>query len=48
MDELDGDKLPKLIAVHYGNLNDGLSRIGGIDQARLAFLGSQRHLYHDA
>ena len=45
VDELDREKLPQLIAVKYGNLNDGLAKIGGIDQAMAAFLGSQRRLY---
>lgn len=45
VDELDREKLPQLISVKYGNLNDGLAKIGGIDQARAAFLGSQRRLY---
>ncbi|KEO85420.1 restriction endonuclease subunit R [Erythrobacter sp. JL475] len=45
VDELDRDKLPQLITVKYGNLNDGLAQIGGIDQAMNAFLGSQRQLY---
>ena len=45
VDELDREKLPQLISVKYGNLNDGLAQIGGIDQAMAAFLGSQRRLY---
>lgn len=45
VDELDREKLPQLIAVKYGNLNDGLAKIGGIEQAMTAFLGSQRRLY---
>lgn len=45
VDELDREKLPQLISVKYGNLNDGLAKIGGIDQAMVAFLGSQRRLY---
>lgn len=45
VDELDREKLPQLISVKYGNLNDGLAKIGGIDQAMAAFLGSQRRLY---
>ena len=45
VDELDREKLPQLIAVKYGNLNDGLARIGGSDKATAAFLGSQRRLY---
>ena len=45
VDELDREKLPQLIEVKYGNLNDGLDKIGGIDKAMAAFLGSQRRLY---
>lgn len=45
VDELDREKLPQLISVKYGNLNDGLAKIGGIDQAMVAFIGSQRRLY---
>ena len=48
VDELDREKLPQLIAVKYGNLNDGLARIGGSDKAMAAFLGSQRRLYQIA
>ena len=46
--ELDREKLPQLISVKYGNLNDGLAQIGGIDKATAAFLGSQRRLYQPA
>jgi len=45
VDELDREKLPQLIEVKYGNLNDGLDKIGGINKAMAAFLGSQRRLY---
>lgn len=48
VDELDREKLPQLISVKYGNLNDGLAQIGGIDKATAAFLGSQRRLYQPA
>jgi type I restriction enzyme R subunit len=45
VEELDRDKLPQLIEVKYGSLNDGIARIGGIEKAMTAFLGSQRRLY---
>ena len=43
--ELDYEKLPQLLSVKYASLADAISYIGSIDQARLAFLNSQRHLY---
>jgi type I restriction enzyme R subunit len=45
VEELDREKLPQLIAVRYGTLNDGLEKIGGIGKATAAFLGSQKQLY---
>jgi type I restriction enzyme R subunit len=45
VEELDREKLPQLIEVKYGSLNDGIARIGGIEKAMTAFLGSQRRLY---
>jgi type I restriction enzyme R subunit len=45
VEELDREKLPQLISVRYGTLNDGLEKIGGIEKAMAAFLGSQKQLY---
>jgi len=45
VDELDQDKLPKLIQLRYQSLSEGLEKIGGIEKAKSAFIGFQRHLY---
>ena len=45
IDELDADRLPKLMANKYGTIVEGISALGGIDKALGMFYGFQRSLY---
>jgi type I restriction enzyme R subunit len=48
IDELDADRLPKLIANKYGTILEGTNALGGIEEAKLTFYGFQRRLYEQA
>jgi type I restriction enzyme, R subunit len=43
--ELDMTKLPGLLELKYGNVNDAAAQLGGIPLIRETFVGFQRHLY---
>jgi type I restriction enzyme R subunit len=45
--ELDGDKLPALIALKYATPHDAVAVLGDINGIRDAFIGFQKHLYED-
>ena len=48
MDELEADRLPKLMANKYGTILEGTNALGGIEQARGTFYNFQRSLYQQA
>ncbi len=48
IDELDADRLPKLMANKYGTILEGTNALGGIEEAKLTFYGFQRRLYEQA
>lgn len=48
IDELEADRLPKLMANKYGTLLEGTNALGGIEQARSTFYSFQRNLYKQA
>ena len=48
IDELDADRLPKLMANKYGTIIDGTNALGGIEQAKGTFFNFQRRLYRQA
>ncbi|MCD6525438.1 MAG: DEAD/DEAH box helicase family protein [Desulfuromonas sp.] len=43
--ELDLSKLPGLLELKYGNVNDASAQLGGVSQIRETFVGFQQHLY---
>ncbi len=43
--ELDQTKLPDLLTLEYGTMNDATAILGSIPNIREAFIGFQRHLY---
>ncbi len=45
VDELDLEKLPALLHLKYQALQDGMTALGGAEQARGAFLDLQKALY---
>lgn len=45
VEELGSEKLSALLSMKYGSIPDGINALGGIDAARDAFMGFQRHLY---
>lgn len=48
IDELDADRLPKLMANKYGTIVEGTMALGGIEQAKGTFYNFQRSLYQQA
>ena len=48
IDELEADRLPKLMANKYGTIVEGTTALGGIEQARGTFYNFQRSLYQQA
>ena len=48
IDELDADRLPKLMANKYGTIVEGTNALGGIEGARGTFYNFQRNLYRQA
>jgi len=48
IDELEADRLPKLMANKYGTIVEGTTALGGIEQARGTFYNFQRNLYQQA
>ena len=48
IDELEADRLPKLMANKYGTILEGTNALGGIEQARSTFYSFQRNLYKNA
>ena len=48
IDELEADRLPKLMANKYGTILEGTNALGGIEQARGTFYNFQRSLYQQA
>lgn len=48
IDELEADRLPKLMANKYGTILEGTNALGGIEQARSTFYSFQRNLYKHA
>ena len=45
VDELDAEKLPPLLKLRYGALNDAIQDLGEAEQIRQVFVGFQRYLY---
>jgi type I restriction enzyme R subunit len=45
VEELDDQRLPDLIKLKYEALQDGVEALGGVDEAREAFIGFQKYLY---
>ena len=45
IDELDADRLPKLMANKYGTIIEGTNALGGIEQAKGTFYNFQKNLY---
>jgi type I restriction enzyme R subunit len=45
VEELDISKLPGLLGLKYGNVNDAVAQLGSIPMIRERFVGFQRHLY---
>jgi len=45
IDELGTSKLPELLNMKYGSVQDGISFLGGLDIAKNTFYGFQRRLY---
>ena len=48
IDELDADRLPKLMANKYGTIKEGADALGGVEQAKGTFYNFQRCLYLQA
>ena len=48
IDELEEDRLPKLMQNKYGTIVEGISALGGIDGAKGTFFNFQRNLYKQA
>ena len=48
IDELEADRLPKLMQNKYGTILEGTNALGGIEQARSTFYNFQRNLYQQA
>ena len=48
IDELEADRLPKLMANKFGTIVDGAAALGGIEQAIDTFYDFQRNLYQQA
>ena len=45
VEELDEEKLPKLLELKYYSLNDGALKLGGVKVIRDTFIGFQKWLY---
>lgn len=45
IDELGTSKLPEIMNMKYGSVQDGLAALGGMDMAKNTFYGFQRSLY---
>ena len=48
IDELEADRLPKLMANKYGTILEGTNALGGIEEAKSTFYSFQRSLYEQA
>ena len=48
IDELEAERLPKLMANKYGTILEGTNALGGIEGARGTFYNFQRNLYKQA
>ena len=48
IDELDADRLPKLMANKYGTILEGTNALGGIEEAKGTFYNFQKSLYQQA
>ena len=48
IDELEADRLPKLMANKYGTIMEGTNALGGIEGAKGTFYNFQRNLYQQA
>jgi len=45
VEELDGDKLPRLLELRYADVNQAAARLGGVRAVRNAFTGCQSSLF---
>lgn len=45
IEELGTSKLPELLNMKYGSVQDGITALGGLDMAKSTFYGFQRNLY---
>ena len=45
IEELGTSKLPEIMSLKYGSLQDGIATLGGLDVAKSTFYGFQRSLY---
>lgn len=45
VEELGSDKLPDIINMKYGSIQDGVGVLGGLDVAKATFYNFQQHLY---
>lgn len=45
IDELGTSKLPEIMNMKYGSVQDGLAALGGMEMAKNTFYGFQRSLY---
>lgn len=45
IEELGTSKLPEIMSLKYGSLQDGIAALGGLDVAKSTFYGFQRSLY---
>src|ERR1017187_1450420 len=45
VDELQQERLPKLLAIKYHSQMEGIEALGGTERARATFIGFQRELY---
>ena len=48
VDQLDADKLPSLLKLKYGSIDDATARLGPPGGIRKVFIDFQRHLYETA
>jgi type I restriction enzyme, R subunit len=48
VEELDQANLPGLIELKYHSLDDGMSQLGGVKEARGLFFSFQKHLYENS
>ena len=45
IEELGTSKLPELLNMKYGSVQDGITALGGLEMAKSTFYGFQRSLY---